>query len=425
MFEVINQQENLRTFGQIVRLLRTHNNYALRDLAQKSHVSHTYLSKIESGEVILTLTIFENICNVFNIKLIEDKVLDEKLERYQSKIYQYIVNFGKETIRHYMEELERHEKYYKTSLKMIDYYLLKIGVYNHLVYGELMDIAPLINDFDKLLPLLLPYQQQQFLTYSGVFHYNQKDFDEAIERFIKAYQCDVTNELAPLNLYLVGRALSETFKLSLALRYLEDASKGFEKYHNYERLMHCKTLVYINKMKLGILENAEERFDEVSLYSERSNLRYIQQMVEYNRVIYFLTTEQYDKALKNLETIKVKNTRYYFYKAVAYMKLNEKTKVLQTIESLDISGDTQKSKMTLYYRGIDYIKSYFIDLGYNDEAYEFHLKRFYQEILLVEAYIELRFLYHYYLDYLKSKRRYKEAYYLSKKMIEVSQITIQ
>jgi len=426
MIDFINKDLNPIVFGQIIRLLRIRYGYALRDLAQRIHISHTYLKKIEKGEVTITKDIYENIALVFNLKLQSNKEKDQRFEDYKNKLEEYIIYIASESKIHLIKELEQDEAYYINSMKMIDYYILKLAVYNHLVYGTMQDIAPIANEFDRLMGLLSIEQKQKVLVYTGIYYYNLSDFEESVRRLNEAATLIPGNLNAAMAKYLIGRNLSETFKISQAIDYLESASLDFERYSIQDRIMHCKILLYINKMKIGVLDNVVDKFNEITLLTNSLNLRYIRLMVDYNYAIYYLLKEDYQNMLDKINEVKTINSRYYYYKAVALLKLGRMDEALDTVNALDTSFDTQKHKMVLYHRGLEFIKAYILYLRNDDiKSYGKAIKRFYDAAMHVQAYVDIRFLFEYYVEFFKNQRRYKEAFLLTKQLIEIEQKTIQ
>ena len=83
----VNEEITLKEFGDMLREKRLEQGLRLEDVAEKTHVSSTFLSYLENGENSPGLAKLQVICDELNVdfNLAKQAVLNHKIERLKRR----------------------------------------------------------------------------------------------------------------------------------------------------------------------------------------------------------------------------------------------------------------------------------------------------------------------------------------------------
>jgi|GEM_PF-1241581 len=421
LLDIINRPEHRKEFGKIVRFLRARHKHTLRSLAHKVNLSHAHLRKIETGATQITSKSFDRLDAVLHLDLCVDMDLKKKFHRYERLLEQGIEYFDSDKLLESVEKLEENDVDHRRSLWMVDYYLAKLAFHNFTLfrhYGGVVDIA---SDLSQIEKVLSEPQWQRLFLYRGVYNYNANDLQNAISDFQTAWKHGTTRWIRATACYFIGTVYSESYHLPKSNLYLDEAIQMFEEDKNTFRLMHAQVKRTGNRIRIGHIENVEEDLKTQKQFAQSHRLDSTYYNIQMNETLYHILREDYDAALSVLDDIEDKTPGYYFYRAYSHLQKNDCEKALENIVTVTDEQNPHNRRYFIHRYSLAFIEAY---CQSENHEYEDALRRFLDEAMSHRAYFETRVAYDYMVNLLQAQRRYKEAFQLTQRMIDITKTAL-
>ncbi len=416
LLTVFNLSENKEDFGYAVRILRTRRNESLRDLARKAGFSHAHVRKIETGSTAIGRDVFTRLSRVLDLDLTfdeEEKATFKDLEERLEYAFLYLDHDATERL---YKQLQDPRDIHGHSLWMTDYMVVMLGCAYLGRTGSPEDADSLVGELTSVAALFPPEKKQKFHVYRGAHYYHWNHFDEAIEDYRQAIDLAVNRSHTALAHLLLARTYNETGHLTESSHHIEKARDMFEKDQNVLRVSECDAVEISNMIKAGIRVGVEERLEKIVATAHRYGYTALESFLETAWALYHYFGKDYDKALERLDKAKDDTTRGHYFRALLLLKQKGPQAALSHIESLPRESD-KTGRFDMYEKGISFMRVY-AEKGLAESKKE--LEMFFETAWEQMAPVTADVAYSYYIRLLKEKRRYKEAYEATKKMITMT-----
>lgn len=415
IIDIINEPYHKRQFGMIIRLYRIRQQHSLRTLAERTNVSHAYLRRIETGQASISKQTFDYLIQTLNIEVRYDEDEEKSFYNHARDVFNNILYFDAIESEVNMNKLEIKSAYHEQSLWMVDFLIIKMGYYNFMMDMDFQHTTTLYRELHAISDLFDEEQLQAFLTYSGTYFFNTSNYDAAMEKYHEAVSVNSSTHLSALDEYLIGRTHMLRHHYSKAIRNLRRAYGIFKSYNNYIRISHTRIMIETMKLMTSKRGDAESLFNDSVTFARKYKLKGVEAFTRFTYALYHYRREEYDDALTMLRSIDGENMQYAYYEALIHLKKMDRERALKAVKKGRALASKPEKNALLYKYGLDVI-----DLFYQGgpKEYEAALSRFYEEATSLKSYIESKDAYHFYVEMLESKRRYKKAYLLTREFTD-------
>jgi len=413
---VFNQPENRKDFGYAVRILRTRQRESLRGFARKAGFSHSYVRKIETGTTVIGRDIYTRLSGVLDIDLTYDEEERAVFKDLQERLEYAFLYLDHDVTEQLYARLQSARAIHGHSLWMSDYMLVMLGGGYLGRDGSPEDADSLIEELASVAPHFSAGKKQRFRVYRGAHHYHWNHFDAAADDFHRAIELAAHRAHTALAHLLLARIHNETGHLTESSHHLEKARAMFDRDQNVLRVSECETVEISNMIKAGIKVGVEERLEQTLSTARRYGYKMLERALENAWALYHYFGGDYDKALEHLEKARDETTRGHYFRALLLLKGKGAQAALSYIESLPEESD-DTGRFDMYKQGLAFMRVY-ADKGLI--AAEEELELFFEAAWEQKAPVTANVAYSYYVPLLKEKRRYKEAYEATKKMITMT-----
>jgi HTH-type transcriptional regulator, quorum sensing regulator NprR len=322
--------------------------------------SVTYLSKIETGKVIPNEEIFVLLCDRLNISPSElEKFPTDELEELFEQIYEAIECRQLDRAKNLMERLSTYLSFIELEPNLYIFYQL-IMYYYYMHAGKLSKAKEYKTELSKIQNQMSEKQQLMFTYFNGIYLGINRQYEKALTLFKKVEKLLDSEGKKNANLYF-HLALSYSYLQNsvMAVYYANAALKLFNESSNYLKSLDCKMIMGINyarsknfrtaeKEYLQILEMAKQfNLDEMKarvyhnlgfMYIQQKNYKLSEAMLfkslkyrtEFNgtkltTILYlidlFIETEQFEKALSEINKVKSNPLLDEWQKEIQYREL--------------------------------------------------------------------------------------------------------
>ncbi|MFW5865407.1 MAG: helix-turn-helix domain-containing protein, partial [Candidatus Izemoplasmataceae bacterium] len=250
-------------FGMMIKVLRTSQKLTLRGLAKKASLSHTFLNKLEHGEVNITKETYDKLTNAlaFNINF------DEKLNQAffnLSHTLQDARYFGTlDEMVYLMDELESHEDYYLNSFLMIEYMAFYASIYYLPKYKKVDKAKAYIDLISTIEDMLTNNLLEYYTVAKSAYNFHFEMYDESLKYAINLIETYPMSRFIGIYYYFTGRVYSELYQMTQSNDYFHRAIRIFEQQNNLRRVMYTKLYIEINNIKMYRYTKAEKTFNQI------------------------------------------------------------------------------------------------------------------------------------------------------------------
>ncbi len=414
----------LSLFGIIVRANRLNRRFTLREMAKKSMISHTLLNKVEQGQTTITSDTYQKITHAFAVDFSMDASKDLVFAEQERKIYDAIYYAEPQKANEAFERIHQDEKYYLTSLNMIDYMIVAVAVYSHIQFKGMEAIVPFVQTLSSVIDLANETQKRRFYLFRAMHHFMNQD-PELVKKDIQ-YVLDLNHDEVNESLarYILARAQGYLHEIVQSNNNYHRAIYLFEQNNNLRRSVYCKTFVAINNMKIYQFNDVMDDLSLALRYATREKLDWLDFVIRMHMVIFEMLHGQYEKALLLANDIEFKNIRYYCLVAYSAIQINNRSVYEKALKAADKSHKPYDK-----YHVFDHAIRFLAILGnrdqYSDSDYEKALKTFYEATIKGHEFFEMEVAFEHYKAFLVERRRYKDAYRLTNEIITLVKKTIQ
>jgi transcriptional regulator with XRE-family HTH domain len=419
--ETINESYS-NVFGMMIKVYRTSQSLTLRGLAKKASLSHTFLNKLERGEVNITRETFDKLKKALGFHLSSDealnKVFDDIIHTLQDARY-----FGTlDDMVYLMDKIESHEDYYMNSFLMLDYMIFFASVYYLPKYKKVNKAERFIDAIEPIEDMLTNHLSENYMMAMAGNAFHTENYQEALRYSVNLVDSYPMSRFIGIYYYFMGRGYSELYQMTQSNDYFYRALRIFEQQNNMRRVMFTKLYIEVNNVKMVRYTQAENMFNQIITYAKKESLSLLLFLAKLNRMIYYVLSGHYQKAIDASHDFPYYTNQYYFYMAYAYLKIGDYESCLRMISEGRRTDNKIHEMHSLNDKGFDFIEAV---IETEKEDYELKLKTFFDTALKSNAYIKAQIAYDYYIDFLVSNRQYKSAYEVTQTMIEVTKKVMQ
>lgn len=412
LIEIINMPSRKEQFGMVVRMERIRQQHSLRSLAEKLHISHAFLRKIELSKTNVSKNVLDHLTRELGLSLIYDKDEETRFYRLYDDFYNSILYYDVAKSEETLKILKDKGEYYENTLWKIDFLILELGYLNFIRNMDYSKSNKIYRQLLAIKDLMRNEQKQIFLNFSGAFFYHISDINMALDLFQESRQYKELGHLNAMTEYLIGRCYSIRHHFAKANRYLQDAHRMFKSNNNYIRTAYVKLINDAHELLLNKRMDYAQIETRTNTLSRQYRLTGVENKVNYLLMIYHYRNNNLTEALNMFEKTMSKNMRNCYYKALIHLKLGDRKAALDAVKTGREVAKNPVRNALLYKYGFDFIEMYFND----DEARcETALRHFFEEAMHQAFYQESKDAYHFYVDYLKRKRKYKHAFQLTRR----------
>lgn len=316
----MNSKKNNRVLGMLIRTERINKGYSLRELAQKTNISHTLISNIETGKQVPSnhtlKDLFRELDIVFHVNPELHKNYIEKSER----IYNHIFNHYYEEAGLLIEELLERDNELMYSIDGVDYTILK-GLYFASVNEKLIKIRTHFDLYSSLIDFFTEDQKQLVFFIQGIVYLLDQQYNNATDCFKEALKHG-KKELDVFIQQYLAESLVKQYKFIDSYRIITEIIKEFEERTIYIRAMKSKLLMA--KVFYHIAKNDEvyEITSNVLRFAKKYNVPELLEECLWFHVEIDIRNRDFEKAeaqLLNMPDSYSEKTLLLYFK-IAYIK---------------------------------------------------------------------------------------------------------
>ncbi|MET3696484.1 helix-turn-helix domain-containing protein [Bacillus oleivorans] len=348
--------------GERIRFYRLQQNKTQEELAS-GIISVSYLSKIENNQSLPSVEVLTLLCNRLNISL-NDEGEPNVLDRLKDW-YKLIINRDTDLAAKEYEEMKGIMNQ-KDSTGLL--YFMMFELRFHLLNRNISLANQQIERLQEYTTLFSGDLLYYFLKFQGLSAYLQNQFSEAYEKYKKAETLLASNvfekwEEADLY-YSIALTSSRLWKVSICLRYTNQALGIYQAIYDYKRSAECQVLLGISFQRSGEWKKAEESLLLTSKIADSLHDVNLKGMVHHNLGYLFSLQEKSDLAIE------------HYTKSIEYRNQGDYARKLHTMFSLVM----EYYKVKDFERALEWVSQAFDILDSQDQKlteYEYHFKTYY------------------------------------------------
>ncbi len=367
-------KSNYKLIGMVIKLNRLNTSINQVDLCRNICVP-SYLSRIESGEIIPSDDIVKDLFKALNIKYNDDKkFIDESLLMFD-KFYDYLF------IGHFMQaeevfkKIRRNKNKYLSSPLIVDYYLLCFTKYSSTDHRkEVEKLKKMLNSIFELMDREKKFKFCYNVAMDTLLYEN--DPDKGLDYCIEA------SKYGENGLLYIWYSYGYSLKNNIIKAYVY-AQKALETFVKDADIINIRYAYEV----IGDIYSLQNNYYEAIEYYEKS--KSISQKAEFDYVTKYLLSkiafchyknEEYEEAYNVIANnyISLMNTTYVpniVTKCLIYIKLNDKHKLRQEYEKIE-----NLKSLKVYNMALVVNLQRFFEIRINDE--EYYKNKKYEKALL-------------------------------------------
>ncbi len=419
----INEQYR-QQFGIMMRIHRLKQRLTLRNLAKRTGLSHTLLNRIELGNATVTEDNYGKITDALGVVFLHDPSKNQVFDRMCDRIHAAIFYAETAKVDTWFSLMEETEDYYLRSLCVLDYLLAKIGAYIHIHERRAERVDEAIEWLSQIVGLMDEDEALLFSLYRGMHGYLKNDFQQCETAMQTIMEATRDFRYASLADYFLGRAQSETYRINEANASFTQAMQGFEETTNTRRAVYTRMYIAVNRMKLYEYKKADQAFIDVARFAESNDMMWLKETALIYLTIHAMLTGDYQRAIEVAEGVKYRTLQWYAITGYAYLRLDDKRRLAKTLKDISKAAP-MFDRNRLYESAINYLRIHDNKTVHDPDKEEAAIRQFYQAAKASNAFFELELAFELYREHLVSRRRYKDAYGLTREMIDIVQTTMQ
>ena len=200
------------------------------------------------------------------------------------------------------------------------------------------------------------------------------------------------------------------------LKILRSQKKHFQTQNNFARIMD----LHIVEQRLCIYTNDYYRFDELNKqtlhYGEMMNNSYVKNYSLQQKALYYIALGDFENAFELFNRFHIDTVEYQFHKVYTLYRLGHYIEAQQLIKvHFKYTYDSARDTVHKGYQAIIELMNHD-----NSENVQKKLKAFADSAYESEVYPLIKIAFKLYLKQLEQHRKYKEAYYYSEKILEIT-----
>ncbi|MFP4077774.1 MAG: helix-turn-helix domain-containing protein [Candidatus Izemoplasmataceae bacterium] len=404
-----------KILGTKIYLARKQKALTLRELSQKSGLSHTQIYRIEKGTTIAKPQALERLMNALDISFKAEKAYEEAFYKIYHELFYNVLYVNYETAKKYFDALYRQRHIYENCRCFTDYYLIMLMVVVHT--GHRKDLMEYFFNACELLKDFYDDIKREWFEVMKTLYLHKRFNQEVALSHADALLKTIKNEhYRGILQYTRGTILIADYKhYHDALDAFDEAQKIFEDNLNFNRSNRAKAVKQRIYIYLFRFEDFRTSFKESEAYARKNGVLDLYYFIHLNQAIYYLFDENYDETLRILDTFEFPSATYYMTKAYAFYKLKRDDEALRTLKQFDatnisFSRSLDERLYKLIERGIQVGEDdTYLEMlrDFTDDAIEAH------DFPMTKQGVSLL------TKLLEKRRRYKEAYHYAGTLLSI------
>lgn len=408
-------------FRYKVKLRRIELALTIRDLANKTQLSHSTITRIEQGLIEPSDLVVDKLKKALAF---EFDTCETRLNQYEEAYHQVIedmIYVRYQPIHPGIEALIKDKHIYENCICFHKFYLMMfMYTQHHRQYKAFED--DLFNKLMILEPLFTEHDHELLLIQFGSYHINKGFRLKALDYLNKQISISKDRHLLAFSHNIKAIIHSEHYlEYKKALSSLKIASEIFQEANNFQRLMQTKIFTQRIYIYMNRFDDFSKLYNHTNRYAQIKGTPFILERSKQNLARYYLATKQYQEALDILNTYKVEYGEYYAFKIYALFQLKYGVEAMHLIQKA--RHDMYDDRYGQYKLCMDAIE-HALTLG-RDEGYLDKLKEFADSTLNRGDFMFAKMAIKLYTEALEEKRLYKEAYLYSDKLLRAMRAIIR
>lgn len=397
--------------GYSLRYERLKANLSLRVLAEKCDVSHTVIANTEKGKTPLSASLSHRFERLFGWTFEENQASFDWVQDILQTVLNAVLFHDENVLKNIRMTLENTDRFKNSGLIFIrdlidnvaqiqDYLLV-----HHVAAADFDIFEKMLNDLPPALQFLLNLTIALYDRY----HFKLSQAKKRLLILSNTY-------LNPHHKALVYDRLSDvfyhTFDRSKAIQYASEANQIYQTFHNTNRvvLSEIKMKLYGKRQHQKETELAYQKWiEQATIYK----LTEVINDINYVHALRVFRFNKFDEAINLLEKLDLSHPQFYHYYVIVLFG-SKRYKALKTfLDHQPLSAPMIKA----YFPALNYVKAMLQEA--DDKVLEKELNTYLEITLKEELYGESRWAETLWMDYLLSRRRYKEATLLKERLINL------
>ncbi|MGM0435528.1 MAG: helix-turn-helix domain-containing protein [Bacillota bacterium] len=411
----MNYLPNYITVGRKIYLVRRQNNITLRDFSKMTDLSHTNIHRIEHGNVHSKNETLSKLLNALDVSFVSDESKESMFDSIYQEIFPTILYYDYAKARELAIPLIENEAFFLRSSRFLEYHLLMFMVIIYTQYHwEKVDYY---YEACEIMEPFYGFERREWFKLMKAMYLYKKNRDEESLTFINEQleEMQSTHYKAMLY-YLKGELLLKDYtQYNAALEHFDLSQKFFEEHSSFRRSNHVKAVKQRAYIYLYRFDDFLRLFNQSLQYAKQRGDFELYYYIHLNKAIYHNLIEEYDKALEMLEYCKTRNETYYFNKIFSLYRLfRDDEASMQIAEfknaNLDLITPLIYAFIDLVEKGIQ---------NDRDDTYMEACLLFVNQAINEKDYVLIKNGISLLTRILKIRRKYKEAYQYSAKMLQI------
>lgn len=397
--------------GYSLRYERLKANLSLRMLAEKCKVSHTVIANTEKGKSPLSPALSGCFKMLFDWTFKEDQETFDLLQEIIQMSINAVLFHDENDLKNIHHTLSVTERFKMSGLLFVRdliHHIVLIHDYqevHHVGLSQMEVYEKMLDD----LPASLQFLLNLSLALYDRYHFKLSKAKKRLMNLSNTY-------LNPHHKALVYDRLSDvfyhTFDRSKAIQHASQANQIYQTFHNTNRavLSEIKMQLYGKRQHQKETELAYQQWiDQAKIYK----LTEVINDIHYVHALRVFRFNRFDEAIYLLQNLDLSHPQFYHYYVIVLFG----SKRFKALKNFFKEQPLSAPMIEAFSPAVNYVKAYLDEA--DDKVLEAELNHYLEISLKEELYGESRWAETLWMDYLLSRRRYKEATLLKERLIDL------
>lgn len=406
---------NYITVGRRVYLVRRQKDITLRDFSKMTGLPHTSIHRTEYGSVHSKKATLQKLLDTLDIKFLTDAKLESQFDSIYQEIFPTMLYYDYAKAKELAKPLVENEAFYLRSSRFLEFHLIMfmVGVYTQYQWDK-------IDYYYEACAIMEPFygvERREWFHMMKAIYLQKKNRDSEALSFINDLLSSMNNTHYKAMLYYLKGVifLSDYTQYNKVLDNMNHSQKLFEEHSSFRRSNHVKAVKQRAYIYLYRFDDFLTSFAQSITYAQQKGDFELYYYIHLNKAIYHNIIGEYEAALNNVGLCRLRTEIYYLNRIYSLYKLFRDDEAYAEIlnfkkAELDLLSPLVKSFIELVEMGLEDDKS---------DAYMQASMKFVDSAIEEKDYILIKAGVSLLTRVLKMRRRYKEAYQYSAKMLEI------
>jgi len=412
---IVNPLPNYITVGRKIFLVRRQRDITLRDFSKMTGLSHSNIHRIEHGNVHSKDETLEKLLGALNLDFLSDESKEILFDSIYQEIFPTILYFDYAKARELAAPLIEDESFYLKSSRFLEYHLIMFMV---IIYTQ--SHWEKVDYYYEACEIMEPFygfeRREWFKLMKAMYLFKKNREKESLAFINEQLEIMKSTHYKAMLYYLKGELLLKDYtQYNAALENFDASQKYFEEHSSFRRSNHVKAVKQRAYIYLYRFDDFNRYFNQSLQYAKQSGDFELYYYSHLNKAIYHNLLEEYEKALEHLKYCKTRNESYYFNRIFALYRLirdDEASREIAKFKRADLNviSPLTNAFISLVEKGI---------ANDMDDTYMEACIAFADQAIAEKNYVLIKNGVSLLTRILKIKRKYKEAYQYSAKMLQI------